>query len=47
VHIGGGFLVNRRRAGVRIEAAYHHIFLGGTDVGYVPVRLGFVFRPLP
>jgi hypothetical protein len=47
LHIGGGFLVNWRRAGVRIEAAYHHIFTGGTDVGYVPVRLGFVFRPLP
>lgn len=46
IHVGGGVLAERRRFGVRIDAAYHHIFLSGRNVGYVPVRLGLVFRPI-
>ena len=47
LHVGGGILVQGPRVGLRLDAGYHYIFLGGNDVGYVPVRLGFVFRPRP
>jgi hypothetical protein len=45
LHGGVGLLYRRDRFGLRIDATYHHLFSGGDDPGYVPVRAGLIFRP--
>src|SRR5262245_51359721 len=43
IHGGLGIVIHRGKVGFRIDATYHHLFTGGDDIGYVPIRGGFVF----
>jgi opacity protein-like surface antigen len=43
LHGGAGLLWSLGSVELRIDAVYRHLFVGGDDIGYVPVRLGLVF----
>lgn len=44
-HGGVGVLIKRERFGVRLDANYHHLFAGGPDLEFFPVRAGIIFYP--
>jgi hypothetical protein len=43
IHGGVGLMIHRGKIGFRIDATYHHLFTGGDDIGFVPVRGAIVF----
>lgn len=44
LHGGGGLLIGRGKVRLRVDAAYHHLFMSGDDIGVVPVRGGLQFK---
>ena len=42
-HAGIGGLVNRDRFGLRLDANYEHLFIGGPDYEYFSARAGIIF----
>jgi hypothetical protein len=44
-HGGIGVLIKRDRFGVRLDANYNHLFAGGPDLEFFPVRAGIIFYP--